>query len=102
MANLRHGLIEDQIIIGNGDFSDYDDLGRASIVLAVSAMDNYFTEAFIEKLVPFLMSNHPSKRLVEILEKSGFGMADALQLLNQFNPLSRMKKTLERALEKYV
>ncbi len=46
MANLRHGLIEHQIIIGDGDLSDYDDLGRASIVLAVAAMDSYFTEAF--------------------------------------------------------
>ncbi len=64
MANLRHGLIEHQIIVGGGDFSDYDDLGRASIVLAVAAMDSYFTEAFIEKLVPYLMANRPSKRLV--------------------------------------
>jgi len=102
MANLRQGLIEHQITIGDGNFSDYDDLGRASIVLAVAAMDSYFTEAFIEKLVPYLMSNRPSKRLVEILEGSGFGIADALQLLNQFNPLSRVKKSLERALEKYV
>ncbi len=47
MANLRNGLIENQITVGGGDLSDYDDLGRASVVLAVATMDSYFTEAFI-------------------------------------------------------
>lgn len=102
MANLRNGLIENQILIGDGELSDYDDLGRASIVLAVAAMDSYFTEAFIEKLVPFLQRKRPTKKLVQILESAGFGIADALQLLNQFNPLARVKKTLENHLERHV
>jgi hypothetical protein len=102
MAILRHGLIENQVIIGDGAVSDYDDIGRVSIVLAVAAMDGYFTEAFIEKLVPFLKKKRPTKKLVQIFENAGFGIADALQLLNQFNPLARIKRTLENHLERYV
>ncbi len=54
LANLRHGLRENEVILGDGSIDDYDDLGRASIVLSVAAMDSYFTDAFIEKLLPFL------------------------------------------------
>jgi HEPN superfamily RiboL-PSP-like protein len=89
-------------LVGGGDFADYDDLGRASIVLAVAAMDSYFTDAFIEKLVPFLQRSRPTKGLVQILEKADFGVADALQLLNQFNPLSRVKKILANHLDRFV
>ena len=102
LANLRNGLIENQVIIGDGDLSDYDDLGRASVVLAVAAMDSYFTEAFIEKLIPFLRSNKPTKELIKTLERAGFGVGEALELLNETNPYGRIRKTLENHLERYV
>ena len=102
IANLRNGLIESQVLVGDGEIADYDDLGRASIVLAVAAMDSYFTDAFIEKLVPFLQRSKPSKDLVSLLEKAGFGVSDALQLLNKWNPLERVKKTLENHLDRHV
>lgn len=102
MANLRNGLVENQIIIGDGDLSDYDDLGRASIVLAVAAMDSYFTEAFVEKLIPFLRAKKPTKELIKKLESAGFGLADALILLNDKDPYSHIRSTLENNLEKYV
>ena len=102
MANLRNGLLENQIIIGDGDLSDYDDLGRASIVLAVAAMDSYFTEAFTEKLIPFLKSRRPTKELIKKLEGAGFGLAEALKLLNEKDPYGPIKSVLENYLEKYV
>lgn len=102
MANLRNGLVENQIIIGDGDLSDYDDLGRASVVLAVAAMDSYFTEAFIEKLIPFLRSKKPTKELIKRLECAGFGLADALELLNEKDPYGRIRSTLENHSERYV
>ena len=102
MASLRNGLIENQITIGNGDLSDYNDLGRASIVLAVAAMDSYFTEAFFEKLIPFLRAKKPTKELIKKLECAGFGLADALKLLNDKDPYGHIRSTLENYLEKYV
>ncbi len=102
IANLRNGLIENQVLVGDGDFADYDDLGRASIVLAVAAMDSYFTDAFIEKLVPFLQRSKPSKGLVQLLEGAGFGVADALQLLNKWAPLERVQRTLSNYLDRRV
>lgn len=102
IANLRNGLIENQVVVGDGEIADYDDLGRASIVLAVAAMDSYFTDAFIEKLVPFLQRSKPSKDLVNLLEKAGFGVSDALQLLNKWNPLEKVQKTLASYLERFV
>ena len=102
LANLRNGLIENQVIIGDGDLSDCDDLARASVVLAVAAMDSYFTEAFIEKLIPFLRSKKPTKELVKTLERAGFGVGEALELLNEKNPYGRIRKTLENHLERYV
>ena len=102
MANLRNGLVENQIVVGDGDLSDYDDLGRASVVLAVAAMDRYFTEAFIEKLIPFLQSKKPTKELIKQLEGAGFGLAEALELLNEKDPYGPIKSTLENHLERYV
>lgn len=102
MANLRHGLIENEIIIGSGAVVDYDDLGRASIVLTIAAMDSYFTDAFIEKLVPFLKNNKPTKDLVRILEKAGIGVKEALELLYEKRPYERIRKILEQHLENCV
>lgn len=102
MANLRNGLVENQIIFDDGDVSDYDDLGRASIVLTVAAMDSYFTEAFIEKLIPFLRLKKPTKDLIKKLEDAGFGLAEALELLNEKHPYGRIKRTLGDHLERYV
>jgi hypothetical protein len=102
MANLRNGLIENQITVGDGDISDYDDLGRASVVLTVAAMDSYFTDAFIEKLIRFLRSKKPTKDLIKKLEDAGFGLAAALELLNEKHPYGRIKRTLENHLERYV
>ncbi len=65
-------------------------------------MDSYFTEAFIEKLIPFLRSNKPTKELIKTLERAGFGVGEALELLNETNPYGRIRKTLENHLERYV
>ena len=102
MANIRNGLLENDITIGASGADNYDDLGRASIVLAVAAMDSYFTDAFIEKLIPFLKNKKPTKDLVLILEKAGFGVKEALGLLHQKQPYTRIKKILEQHLEPYV
>ena len=102
LANLRYGLRENQIIIGEGSIEDYDDLGRASIVLSVAAMDSYFTDAFIEKLIPFLKNKKPTKGLVTILKTSGFGVKEALELLHEKNPFSRIRDILENYLATYV
>lgn len=102
MAGLRYGLIENEVSIGNMSAGDYDDLGRASVVLSVAAMDSYFIDAFIEKLIPFLKTKKPTPELIRRLEGAGFGIKDALELLHVKKPYNRIKKVLELNLEKYV
>lgn len=102
MANLRNGLIENEILIGDGKLEDYDDLGRASIVLIVAAMDNYFTDAFVENLIPFLKNRKPTDELVSQLSNTGFTFKNALELLHEDDPYSRISEKFEIRLETHV
>ena len=102
IAGLRYGLIEHRVSIGGLEPEDYDDLGRASIVLSVAAIDGYFTDAFLERLISFMESKEPTDKLVEILGKAGIGTKEVLELLNKDNPHQRIKISIESYLEKFV
>jgi len=46
-------------------------MARAAVVLAVAAMDSYFTDVFVERLVPFIRKKGTTKDLVALLERLG-------------------------------
>ena len=78
------------------------DLGRASIVISVSAMDGYFTRKFCEILTPFLKKNGPTKGIVKVLEKAGFDIAEAIRLLSMDRPFRRIRTFVECYLDRVV
>ncbi|EGQ7692055.1 hypothetical protein D0810_18840 [Vibrio cholerae] len=90
----------------NGKISDQhlwvQDSIRASIVIAVSAMDAYFTKKFEEVLVVVLKKGGPKKDLVLRLEKAGLDTRECLLLLNMQRPYRRIRAMVEAYFEKFV
>jgi hypothetical protein len=78
---------------------DLTDMSRASIVLSVAAMDAYFTDVFVERLVPFIKKKGPTKSLTDFLNQAGLDTACALQLLTMKRPFRRIRKLVESHLE---
>ena len=78
---------------------DLSDMSRAAIVLAVAAMDSYFTDVFAERFVPFLKKKGPTREMVAFLEKAGLNTECALQLLAMERPYRRIRTLIEAHLE---
>jgi hypothetical protein len=81
---------------------DVPDLYRSSIVFAVAAMDSYFTDKFIEILVPYLKKRGANKHLTELLLSAGLNTKEALNLLRYRRPYRRIRSLVGGHLEKYV
>lgn len=80
----------------------FQDTVRASIVIAVAAMDSYFTKKFVEVLVEFLKKNGPTDALVELLQKAGLDTRESLKLLGMQRPYRRIRNLVEAHFETYV
>ncbi len=78
---------------------DLSDMTRAAVVLAVAAMDSYFTDVFAEYLIPFLKKRGATKVMVELLEKAGLDTRYALRLLATKRPYRRIRTLIETHLE---
>jgi hypothetical protein len=85
-----------------GNFHGFSDIGRASIVLGVSAMDQYFTRRFCELLVPFLKKNGPTEGLIKMLAEAGFDTKEALIAMGMSRPYRRIRTLVENHLENYT
>lgn len=80
----------------------HDDLFRAGIVLAVAAMDSYFTDRFCEGLVPYLKKHKLNKALINLLETSGFNTEKALEMFQMERPKSRLSSMMRKYLDLLV
>ena len=78
---------------------DLSDMSRASVVLAVAAMDSYFTDVFVERLVPFIKRKGATKLLVTFLSDAGLDTECALQLIVMKRPFRRIRRIVESHLE---
>lgn len=76
------------------------DMSRAAVVLAVAAMDAYFTDAFVERLVPFIKQTRPGESLVALLRDAGLDTAMALELLTMNRPYRRVRTLVDGHLER--
>ncbi len=85
-----------------GHFHGFSDMGRASIVLGVSAMDQYFTRRFCELLVPFLKTHGPTDGLIAMLSEAGFDTKEALIAIGMMRPYRRIRTLVENHLENYT
>jgi hypothetical protein len=71
------------------------DIVRGAVVLAVAALDTYVTDAFSEKLVPYLQRYRPDDELIDLLYKSGLDTKEALVLLGMERPYRRIRTLIE-------
>jgi len=72
------------------------DIVRGAVVLAVSALDAYVTDVFVEKLVTYLKKHKPDQDLIDLLFAAGLDTREALVLINMDRPYTRIRKLVSR------
>lgn len=74
------------------EVSEVTDMARFGIVLAVAAMDDYFTRKYAEVLVRSLKRHGVTPAFSKMLEDAGLDLAGALALLHMQKPYGRIRK----------
>lgn len=75
---------------------------KFSIVTSVAAFDKYYTDRFIEALIPYLKKNNPTKEIAKLLEDSGVNVYETLKLINMNKPNVRIKSLVRKHLKYYI
>ena len=78
------------------------DIVRGAVVLAVAALDTYVTDAFSEKLVPYLKRYSPDDELIELLNEAGLDTKETLKLLAMERPYRRIRTLIEAYYASYT
>jgi hypothetical protein len=78
------------------------DMGRAAVVLAVAAMDDYFTRKYAEVLVPTIKKRGVTKEFCEILSQSGLDIKASLELMTMSKPYRRIRTMAEKYWSDYT
>lgn len=68
-----------------------DDLLRSALMLGVSAMDAYYRDKFLERLIPFVKKKSATRTLEKALQDAGVSMGDVLSLLGNRRPLRSLR-----------
>ena len=89
-------------LTSQGSTIEVADLSRAAIVLAVAAMDAYFTGIFAECFIPYLKKKGCNKHISDILTKAGLNVETAIELLGMERPLRRIRRLIDEYLDKRV
>jgi hypothetical protein len=84
------------------DLTHLTDLVRSSVVLGVSAMDAYFTNRFVEMLIPYIKRRGPTRAMVKLLHDAGLNAEQALIMAAMDRPFSRVRTIMTRHLERTV
>lgn len=84
------------------DIALSQDILRSSIVLAVAAFDAYATDCFSEKFIIYIKNRSVDPTLIELLEKAGFSIDFALQLLNSDRPYRKIRTLIEQYYSTYT
>ncbi|MGB5643155.1 MAG: hypothetical protein WBO16_08740, partial [Gammaproteobacteria bacterium] len=79
-----------------------DDLFRAGIVLAVSAMDAYYTDRFCEALIPFIEKFGTNNKLMDLLHSSGFNTERAVTMFSNTRPKRVLSNLVRKKLRTFV
>jgi hypothetical protein len=82
------------------DPQDLTDISRGAVVLAVAAMDSYFTDIFVERMIPFIKRKGPTKDLAKLLGDAGLDAEFALQLIAVKVPFRKIKRLVETHLDR--
>jgi len=78
------------------------DILRSSIVLAVAAFDAYATDCFSEKFITYIKKKSVDSTLIELLEKAGFNIEFALQLINSERPYRKIRTLIDQYYSAYT
>ena len=79
------------------------DILRAAIVLSVAAFDAYATDCFCEKFVWYIQTHRVDDSIIKLLQKSGFDVSYALDLIaNASRPYRKLRTLIERYYAKYT
>ncbi len=100
--NLPIPTIHHQIEKDNISDIWIDTFTRTMIVTSIAAYDRYFTDRFLEALIPYIKANEISKKFSTFLEKNGMTTHLALNLINQSRPRSKFKNEVRKKLNDYV
>ena len=92
----------EKLFTTGGKPHDLSDMTRAAVVLAVAAMDAYFTGVFAERLVPYIKKKTVSRALTSVLHKAGLNTGVALELLGMERPYRRVRKLMDSYLAQHV
>ena len=93
----------DKLFAGGNPPPDLSDMTRAAVVLAVAAMDAYFTAVFAERLVPYLKKKKAAPpALAAVLQKAGLDASLTLELLAMVRPYRRIRKLMDSYLAQHV
>lgn len=63
-----------------------DDLLRSALMLGISAMDAYYRDKFLERLIPYAKKKGATKTLQQALDKANVSISDVLALLGKKRP----------------
>jgi hypothetical protein len=75
---------------------------RIALVLAVSAMDTYFTDKYVEAFIPHLKKRGPNKEMAEFCANAKIDVLVALELLRKKRPLDSLRAHVGQYLSSYV
>lgn len=95
MLTMQEATTQVLAVTKPGPSMDLSDMSRVSVVLAVAAMDSYFTDIFVERLVPFIRRRGTTKQLVAFLHEAGLDTECALHLLTMKRPFRRIRRMVE-------
>ena len=84
---------------------ELSELTRTALVLGVAALDAYFTNKFVDCLVPYLKKYGPTDGIIEVMEKAGFDTRTALELLPKGSgerPYRKLRTLVDRHLDRHT
>jgi hypothetical protein len=101
LIEVINNLEEEQQIELN-DSHAVSDMARFGVVLAVAAMDDYFTRKYAEVFVPVLKRHGLNKHCSDMLEDAGLDIRSAIELLTMDRPYSRLRKLAQDNYSNYT
>lgn len=77
-----------------------DDVARAAIVMAVAAMDAYFTDKYCAMLVPFIKKHGATPQIAARLQSAGLDVSQSLEMATMKRPFARVLALMRAHLER--
>ena len=84
------------------DIAVSQDILRGAIVLSVATFDAYATDCFCEMFIPYIKKRGVDESLIELMEKAGFDIKFAIELIESERPYRKIRTLIERYYATYT